>query len=38
MAECAAYEKAVENAQGVMAEWMETARDLGRPNPEPQGN
>ncbi len=31
------YEKAVRNARVVIAEWIETATDLGRPIPEPRG-
>ena len=38
MADGATYEEAVENAQVVMAEWIETAKELGRPIPEPQGS
>lgn len=37
MADGAAYEKAVANAQAVIAEWIETARLLNRPIPEPRG-
>lgn len=37
MADGATYEEAVENAQVVMAEWIETARDIGRAIPEPRG-
>ncbi|NLY01312.1 MAG: type II toxin-antitoxin system HicB family antitoxin [Rhodopirellula sp.] len=31
------YEEALTNMQGVMAEWIETARDLGREVPKPKG-
>jgi len=31
------YEQAVENAQQIIEEWVETARELGRPIPEPRG-
>ena len=31
------YEEAVANAKVVIMEWIETARDLGRPIPEPRG-
>jgi predicted RNase H-like HicB family nuclease len=37
MADGATYEKAVANAQVVIAEWIETARSLNRPVPEPRG-
>jgi predicted RNase H-like HicB family nuclease len=37
MADGASYEEAVANAQIVIAEWMETARSLNRPIPEPKG-
>jgi predicted RNase H-like HicB family nuclease len=29
--------EAVENAEAVIQEWIETARELGRPIPEPKG-
>jgi predicted RNase H-like HicB family nuclease len=29
--------EALENAQAVAREWIETARELGRPVPEPRG-
>ena len=29
--------EALENAQVIIDEWIETARDLGRPIPEPKG-
>jgi predicted RNase H-like HicB family nuclease len=36
-ADGSSYEEAVANAQVVIREWIETARELGRPIPEPQG-
>ena len=30
-------QEALSNAEIVIAEWLETARDLGRPIPEPKG-
>ncbi len=37
MSDGATYEEAVANAQNVIAEWIETARSLSRPIPEPRG-
>jgi len=37
MADGASYEEAVANAQVVIAEWIETAKSLGRSIPEPKG-
>ncbi|MGQ9584300.1 MAG: type II toxin-antitoxin system HicB family antitoxin [Anaerolineae bacterium] len=37
MADGATYQEAVANVETVIAEWMETARDLGRRIPEPKG-
>ena len=37
MADGASYEEAVANAQVVIEEWIETAKSLGRPIPEPRG-
>ena len=37
MADGATYEEAVAHAQVVIAEWVETAKSLGRPIPEPRG-
>ena len=37
MADGSSYEEAVANAQVVIQEWIETARTLGRPIPEPRG-
>jgi len=31
------YEEALANVQGIIAEWIETANELGRPIPEPRG-
>jgi predicted RNase H-like HicB family nuclease len=37
MADGQTYADAVANAEVVIAEWIETARKLGRPIPEPRG-
>jgi len=37
MADGETYEQAVENAQQVIQEWIETAHELGRSVPEPKG-
>ncbi|MES1942672.1 hypothetical protein PC39_01055 [Salinisphaera sp. PC39] len=37
MADGETYEQAVANAQRVIEEWIETAKELGRPVPEPKG-
>ena len=37
MADGETYEQAAVNAQQIIAEWIETARELGRPIPEPKG-
>lgn len=37
MADGNSYRKALENAETVIQEWIETARDLGRTIPEPRG-
>ena len=37
MADGETYEEAVANAQKVIMQWIETARELGRPVPEPKG-
>ena len=37
MADGETYEQAVANAQHVIEEWIETAKELGRPIPEPRG-
>jgi predicted RNase H-like HicB family nuclease len=31
------YQEAVQNAEVVIQEWVETAQELGRPIPEPRG-
>jgi len=40
LAGCAAdgesYQEALENVETVIAEWIDTARQLGRPVPEPK--
>ena len=36
-ADGATRQEAIANAEIVIAEWMETARELGRPVPEPKG-
>lgn len=37
MSDGATYEEAVTNAQAVIAEWIDAAKALGRPIPEPKG-
>jgi predicted RNase H-like HicB family nuclease len=37
MADGPTYQKAVSNAEVVIGEWIETAKELGRPVPEPRG-
>jgi len=37
MADGQTYAEAVKNAEEIIAEWIETARKLGRPIPEPRG-
>ena len=37
MADGATYQEAVAHAQIVIEQWLETARELGRPIPEPRG-
>ena len=37
MADGASYKEALENVEVVIREWIETARELGRPIPEPRG-
>ena len=36
-ADGATYQEALQNAQTVTQEWIETAKELGRPIPEPKG-
>jgi predicted RNase H-like HicB family nuclease len=31
------YQEAVQNVEVIISEWIETARELGRPIPEPRG-
>ena len=37
MSDGATHEEAIANAQAVVQEWIETAKSLGRPIPEPKG-
>ncbi len=37
MADGITYEEAIKNAQRVIDEWIETARELGREIPKPKG-
>lgn len=37
MADGATYQEALANAEIIIHEWLETARDLGRQIPEPKG-
>lgn len=37
MADGATYQEALANAEVILQEWLETARQLGRPIPEPKG-
>ncbi len=37
MTDGATHEEAVANAQIIIGEWIETARELGRPVPQPRG-
>jgi predicted RNase H-like HicB family nuclease len=37
MADGATYQEALANAETVMREWIETAKEEGRPIPEPKG-
>ena len=37
MADGATYQEALTNAEVVIQEWLDAARDLGRPIPEPKG-
>jgi predicted RNase H-like HicB family nuclease len=37
MADGGTYREAISNAEGIMEEWLETARELGRAIPEPRG-
>ena len=37
MADGETYEKAISNTQLVIKEWVETAKEVGKPIPEPKG-
>jgi predicted RNase H-like HicB family nuclease len=37
MADGATYQEALANAEVIIQEWIETARELGRPIPQPKG-
>lgn len=37
MADGATYQEALANAEIIIGEWLETAKDLGRQIPEPRG-
>lgn len=37
MADGESYQKALQNVEIIIQEWIETARELGRPIPEPRG-
>ncbi len=37
MADGETYKEAVCNAEKIIEEWLETAKELGRPIPEPKG-
>jgi predicted RNase H-like HicB family nuclease len=37
MADGATYKEAVDNIEVVIQEWIDTAKELGRPIPEPKG-
>ena len=37
MADGKTYQEALANAEVIIGEWLETARDLGRPIPSPRG-
>ncbi len=37
MADGATYQEALANAEVIIQEWLDTARELGRPIPEPRG-
>ena len=37
MADGETYQEAVQNAEIIIQEWIETAKELGRPIPQPKG-
>jgi predicted RNase H-like HicB family nuclease len=37
MADGPTYREAVSNAEVIISEWIESARELGRPIPQPRG-
>ena len=37
MSDGATYQETLKNAETAIGEWIETARELGRPIPEPKG-
>lgn len=37
MADGSTYQEALTNAEVIIDEWLETAKELGRPIPEPKG-
>ena len=37
MANGKTYQEAVKNAEKIIEEWIETAKELGRPIPQPKG-
>lgn len=37
MADGGTYQEALSNAEIIIQEWIDTARELGRPIPEPKG-
>jgi len=37
MADGETYQKAISNAEVIIQEWIETAKELGRPIPQPKG-
>jgi predicted RNase H-like HicB family nuclease len=37
MADGQTYHEALENVEGTIQEWLDTARELGRPIPQPKG-
>jgi len=37
MADGETYQKALSNAEVIIQEWIETAKELGRPIPQPKG-